>query len=52
MDETWLDSQPSGLNAINRLQSEEKRNGQLDAHGIIFIDYLEKGPTINSESYI
>ena len=23
-----------------------------DAHGVLFIDYLEKGKTINSERYI
>jgi [histone H3]-lysine36 N-dimethyltransferase SETMAR len=38
---------------MNRIQSVEKRNGQMasvlwDARGIIFIDYLEKGQTINS----
>jgi transposase len=52
-----IDSQPSGLNAMNRIQSMERRNGQLapvfwDARGILFIDYLEKGQTINSEYYI
>jgi hypothetical protein len=35
----------------------ERRNGQLssilwDAHGNIFIDYLEKAQTINSEYYM
>jgi [histone H3]-lysine36 N-dimethyltransferase SETMAR len=39
---------------MNRNQSVERHNGQLasvlrDEHGIIFIDYLEKGQTINSE---
>jgi hypothetical protein len=39
---------------MNRIQSVERRNGQLvsvlwDARRIIFIDYLEKGQTINSE---
>jgi hypothetical protein len=59
MDVTWLlhntpDSRPSGLNAMNRIQSVEKRSGQLasviwDVRGIKFIDYLEKCRTINSE---
>jgi hypothetical protein len=49
-----IDSQPSGLNAKNRIERFERSNGQLtsvlrDARGIIFIDYLEKGQTINSE---
>jgi hypothetical protein len=64
MDETWLlhytpqspiDSQPSELNAMNRIQSvESKVMASLcwDARGIIFIDYLEKGQTIKSEYYI
>jgi hypothetical protein len=58
MDETWLlHTLQSGLNAMNRIQSVEKRNGQLasvlrDARGIIFIDYLEKGQTINSKYYM
>jgi hypothetical protein len=66
MDVTWLlcfttlqspiDSQPSGLNAMNRIQTMERHNGQLvlvlrDARGIIFIDYLEKGQTINRKYY-
>jgi hypothetical protein len=39
---------------MNRIQSVERRNGQLasalwDARGIIFIDYLEKCQTISSE---
>jgi hypothetical protein len=38
---------------MNRIQSVERHNGQLasvlrDAWGIIFIDHLEKGQTINS----
>jgi Transposase (partial DDE domain) len=42
---------------MNRIQSVEKRTGQLasvlwDARGIIFIDYLEEGQTINSEFYM
>jgi hypothetical protein len=42
---------------MNRIQSVERHNGQLasasrDARGIIFIDYLEKGQTINSEYYM
>jgi hypothetical protein len=42
---------------MNRIQSVERRNAQLasvlrDARGIIFIDYFEKGQTINSEYYI
>jgi hypothetical protein len=42
---------------MNRIQSVERRNGQLasvlwDARVIIFIDYLEKGQNINSEYYI
>jgi hypothetical protein len=42
---------------MNRIQSVERHNGQLasvlrDARGIIFIDYLEKSQTINSEYYI
>ncbi|KAF7284115.1 hypothetical protein GWI33_022574 [Rhynchophorus ferrugineus] len=45
---------------MNPIQSVGKRNSQLarfmasvfwDAHGIIFIDYLEKGMTINSDYY-
>jgi hypothetical protein len=67
MDETWLihytpesnpDSQPSRLNAINRIRSVERRNGQLarlwhqyTGFDIISIDYLEKGQTINSKYY-
>ncbi|KAF7265909.1 hypothetical protein GWI33_020655 [Rhynchophorus ferrugineus] len=56
-----LDSHPSGLHTMNPLQSVGKRNSRLarlwrlgfwDAHGIIFIDYLEKGRTINSDYYI
>ena len=56
-----IDNRPSGLVAMNLLQSGEKRNNQLarlwrqffwDSQGIIFIDYLEKGKTINSEYYI
>jgi hypothetical protein len=52
-----IDSQLSGLNAMNRSQSVERRNGQLgsvlrDAHGIIFIDYLDKGQIINSVYHI
>jgi hypothetical protein len=40
---------------MNRIQIVERRNGQLasvlwDAHGIVFIDYLEKG--LNSEYYM
>jgi hypothetical protein len=39
---------------MNQIQSVEGHNGQLasvlrDARGIIFIDYFEKGQTINSE---
>jgi hypothetical protein len=42
---------------MNRIQSVEGRNGQLasvlwDVRGFIFIDYLEKGQTINSEYYM
>jgi [histone H3]-lysine36 N-dimethyltransferase SETMAR len=42
---------------MNRIQCVERPNGQLasvirDARGIIFIEYLEKGQTINSEYYI
>jgi hypothetical protein len=42
---------------MNRIQSVKRRNGQLvsvlrDARGIIFIDYLEMGQTINSEYYM
>jgi hypothetical protein len=49
-----IDSQPSGLNAMNRIRSMERRNGQLasvlwDARVIIFIDYLKKGQNINSD---
>jgi hypothetical protein len=55
--QSTIDSQPSGLNAMNRIQSLEGRNGQLasvlwDVRDIIFIDYLEKGQTINSEYYM
>jgi hypothetical protein len=58
MDEKWLlhytlqspiDSQPSELNAMNRIQSvESKVMASLfwDARGILFNDYLEKGQTI------
>jgi 5S rRNA maturation endonuclease (ribonuclease M5) len=47
----------SQLNAMNRIRSVERRNGQLasvlwDARVIIFIDYLEKGQNINSEYYM
>jgi hypothetical protein len=59
MEETWLlhYSQTSGLNAMNRIQKVKKHNGQLasvlrNARGIIFIDYLDKGQTINSVYYI
>jgi hypothetical protein len=43
-----IDSQPIGLNEMNRIQSVEGQNGQLasvlwDARDIIFFDYLEKG---------
>jgi hypothetical protein len=49
-----IDSQPSGLNAMNRIRSVERRNGQMasvlwDARGTIFINYLEKGQTIKNE---
>jgi 5S rRNA maturation endonuclease (ribonuclease M5) len=49
-----VDSQPSGLNAMTRIRSVERRNGQLasvlwDARVIIFIDYFKKGQIINSE---
>jgi hypothetical protein len=42
---------------MNRIQSVERHNCQLasvlrDAHGIIFIDYLEKVQTINSAYYL
>jgi hypothetical protein len=42
---------------MNRIQSVERHNGQLesvlrDARGIIFIDYLKKGQTINNEYYM
>jgi hypothetical protein len=42
---------------MNRIQSVERRNSQLasvlwDARGILFIDYLEKGQTINSKYYM
>jgi hypothetical protein len=52
-----VDSQPSGLNAMNRIRSVERRNGQLasvlwDALVTIFIDYFEKGQNINSEYYM
>jgi hypothetical protein len=52
-----IDSHPSGLNAMSRIQSVERRNSQLasvlwDARGIIFIDYLEKGQTVNNEYYM
>jgi hypothetical protein len=55
--QSTIDSQPSGLNAMNRVQSVEGRNGQLasvlwDGRDIIFIEYLEKGQTINSVYYI
>jgi hypothetical protein len=49
-----IDSQPSGLNAMNRNQSVERRNGQLarlwhQYSGmrvvLFYIDYLEKGQT-------
>jgi hypothetical protein len=52
-----IDSQPSGLNAMNRIQTMDRHNGKLvlvlrDARGIIFIDYLEKGQTINKKYYM
>ena len=52
-----IDSQPSGLHVMNRLQSVERRKSRLarlfwDTHGIIFIDYLKKGKTINSDYYV
>jgi hypothetical protein len=42
---------------MNRIQSVERRNGQLasvlwEVRGIIFIDYLKKSQTINSEYYM
>jgi hypothetical protein len=42
---------------MNRIQTMERHNGQLasvlwDARDIIFIDYLEKGQTINNENYM
>jgi hypothetical protein len=42
---------------MNRIQSVERHKGQLasvlrDARGIIFIDYLEKGQTINRKYYM
>ena len=53
--------QPSGLQSIRSVQSGLKPQmwtGKVmasvfwDAHGVLFIDYLEKGKTINSECYI
>jgi hypothetical protein len=42
---------------MNRIQSVDKTQpssgiSMRDARGIIFIDYLEKGQTINSEYYM
>jgi hypothetical protein len=42
---------------MNRIQTMERYNGKLvlvlrDARGIIFIDYLEKGQTINKKYYM
>jgi hypothetical protein len=42
---------------VSRIQSVERHKGQLasvlpDARGIIFIDYLEKGQTINRNYYM
>jgi hypothetical protein len=42
---------------MNRIQSVDRHNGQLasvlwDARGILFIDNLEKGQTINNEYYM
>jgi hypothetical protein len=44
-----IDSQPSELNAMNRIQSVERRNGQQasvfwDVRGIIFRSSPRKGP--------
>jgi hypothetical protein len=46
-----VSQQPSGLNAMSRIQSVQRRNGQLASAGIIimFIDCLEKGQTISIE---
>jgi hypothetical protein len=63
MDVTWLlyntpeSNRQSAVNAMNRIQTMERHNGQLvlelrDARGIIFIDYLEKGQTINRKYYM
>jgi len=46
----------SGLDSAKAVQSEQKRNNRLgrlfwDTHGILFIDYLEKGKTINTDYY-
>ena len=47
----------SGLQSVRSVQSGKKRKCTAnavfwDAHGVLFIDYLEKGKTINSERYI
>ncbi|QQP42126.1 Putative DD34D transposase, partial [Caligus rogercresseyi] len=67
MDETWLhhftpESNRQSAEWIAYHEPNPKRGKQSagkvmasvfwDAHGIIFIDYLEKGKTINSDYYI
>ena len=46
----------SGLRPVNHVRSVQRHNSQLGRlwlqyFGIIFIDYLEKGKTINSDYY-
>jgi hypothetical protein len=66
MDASWLlhytseSNRQSALNAMNRIQSVERRNGPLERllhqysgmHVVLFIDYFKKSQTINSEYYI
>ena len=51
--------QPSGLQSVRSVHSGQKRKCVRywasvfwDVHGVLFIDWLEKGKTINSERYI
>jgi hypothetical protein len=52
MDVTWLFH--NSLVDLTRIQSVERRNGQLASAGIIimFIDCVEKGQTISIEYYM
>lgn len=64
MDETWIhhytpESNPQSTewtatceSRLRRPKTQESSGNILDSYGIIFIDYAEKGKTINSEYYI